>query len=276
MASQWLVDGIATRQLPADDRGLAYGDGVFRTLRIARGAPEAWAAHIERLVHDCQRLMLPAPDEVALADDARRLIAVHQAPASDAVLKIMITRGSGGRGYAPLRQPQARRIVSLHELPARATQANEPLTLDQSSIRLARQPVTAGVKHLNRLEQVLARAECDRLGVADTVLFDTQGWLISTTMRNLLLRDDQGCWYTPRLDQAGIIGATRQRLLAGLKATGHQTKEIEMRLSDLTHFNAAIACNSVAGVSGLARIGDTVFTDSEAAAANVRDLLELF
>ena len=270
MVEHCLVDGRAARTVPADDRGLAYGDGVFRTLRVAAGVPVAWSAHMARLAHDCDRLHLAMPEPDRLIADAAQLFAGQ----THGILKIMVTRGSAGRGYAPDTASPPRRIVSAHPLPAHARGPGVPLRLARCGVTLAVQPQLAGVKHLNRLEQVLARAECDRQGVADSLMCDAAGFVVSTTMRNLLFRDGDGRWYTPRLTRAGIIGATRERLRAGLAQAGVTLIDTDITPATLGAFEAAIACNSVGGAVAVTHIDGYVFAASEAAAEDCRALLE--
>lgn len=270
MGSRWLVDGQPTDFCPVDDRGLAYGDGVFRTLRIVDGRPEAWHVHMARLADDCSRLGLSQPDAQELWRQARALIDGRR----DGVLKIMLTRGSGGRGYAPDQVSTLRRILSIHDLPAHAQGEPAALALDWSPVALARQPLLAGIKHLNRLEQVLARDDCRRRGAADAAMHDSAGWLTSTTMRNLLLRATDGRWWTPRLDQAGVAGVTRQRLMSALAETGHAVTECAIAADSLGSFDTVIACNSVGGVVPVTRIEQAIFTHSKQAADDCRVLLK--
>lgn len=270
MGSRWLVDGEPAAACPSDDRGLAYGDGVFRTLRVAHGRPQAWTAHMTRLADDAHRLGLARPNARQLWHDAQQLIAERP----DGVLKIILTRGSGGRGYAPAEAATLRRIVSIHDLPAHALGQAPLLELEWSPVALARQPLLAGVKHLNRLEQVLARDDCRRRGTADAAMCDSAGWLISTTMRNLLLRDASGRWWTPALDQAGVAGVTRQRLMSALASSAGEVRQCAIAADSLDVFDAVVACNSVAGISPVRRIGHSTFAGSEQAAGTCRALLE--
>jgi 4-amino-4-deoxychorismate lyase len=147
-----LLNGIPQTHIEISDRGLQYGDGLFETISVYNGKAIFLAQHIDRLTASCQRLLIPAPDLDTLHAEIKQLCqGVEQA-----VLKIIITRGSGGRGY---RQPdtiQASRILSLHPFP------NYPDSYQQQGItarfcdtRLGLNPTLAGMKHLNRLEQVL-------------------------------------------------------------------------------------------------------------------------
>lgn len=268
MGDACLVDGTSGATLPTDDRGLAYGDGVFRTLRVESGAVIAWQSHMGRLAHDCDALELDRPDPHKLQTDAARLFA----DGGSGVLKVVITRGSGGRGYTPPDRG-SRRIVSRHALPAHAGDTPTPLELERADLVLGEQPRLAGVKHLNRLEQVISRAECERRGLADAYLCTADGSIVATTMRNLLFRDDSGHWLTPRLSRAGVAGATRARLMRALQAAGTPVIEAEVDIGAVAHMRAIIACNSVGGVAAVTRVGDRRPRDSASAAADCRRLI---
>lgn len=268
MANSVLIDGAAINSLPADDRGLAYGDGVFRTVRIENGRAIGWGAHLERLAHDCQALGLDMPEARLLERDRSNLFA-HDATG---VLKIIVTRGSGGRGYTPPASG-SRRIVSAHALPGDARGTPAALALSRSLITLACQPRLAGIKHLNRLEQVLARADCEHRGQADAWMADSEGFVIATTMRNLFFVDAHGRWSTPAITRAGIIGATRQRLIAALSAAGIPVAEVDLPAAQLDTVTGALACNSVGGVAAVAEIDGRRLVDSEMTSETARRLL---
>lgn len=262
MADATLIDGRPARELPTDDRGLAYGDGIFRTLRLEAGHVVAWPFHHARVVHDCAALGVEAPSRQALEADMQTL----SPDGVSGVLKIIITRGRGGRGYMPPRYPSPRRIVSLHTgLPA----APEALALPLCPIALATPAVLAGVKHLNRLEQVLARRYCDQHDVADTAMCDSAGHVVCTTMRNLIFVDGAQRWWTPDLTRAGVIGATRERLRSAVP----DLAEDEIDTTRLADFRAAIACNSVGGAVAVTRIGHHRFPDSQDLARHANALL---
>ncbi|MGN8199116.1 aminodeoxychorismate lyase [Salinisphaera sp. RV14] len=263
MADRMLINGRPATALPADDRGLAYGDGIFRTMRVESGIALAWRFHYARLAHDCAALGLETPERERLEADIRALAG----DGASGIVKIVITRGSGGRGYAPPGQPVPRRIVSLHcGQPAGIPDA---LALPICPIVLATPAVLAGVKHLNRLEQVLARRDCERRNLADAAMCDSAGRIVCTTMRNLLFVDGTGDWWTPRLDHAGVIGATRERLRAALPALA----ECEITCARLGDFVGAVACNSVSGALAVPCIGEHRFAESRALADRANALL---
>lgn len=261
------IDGVDTDNVPADDRGLAYADGVFRTLVVSHGDPVAWAAQYQKLAADCAALAIKAPDASDLHADIQALFE----GSADGVARITVTRFGTGRGYAPPLDASSRRIVSASPMPDHTT--DETLALAWSSIALAEQPALAGIKHLARLEQVLARAACRRDGIDDAVMCDTSGRIISTTMRNLLFLQADGRWSTPRLDRAGIAGVTRGRLMDALQVNGTPVAESTIEPAGLDAYVGAIASNSVGGVIAVERIGSVRYTHSQVMAERANALL---
>ncbi len=260
------IDGVATDHVPADDRGLAYADGVFRTLVVDDGAPVAWAAQYQKLAADCAALSIPVPDACALRADISALF-----PGSaSGVARVTVTRTGAGRGYAPPVDAGSRRIVTASPMPENIP---DTLALAWSSVALAEQPALAGIKHLARLEQVLARAECRRDGADDATMCDTSGRVVSTTMRNLFFLQADGRWVTPRLDRAGIAGATRARLMDALQADGTPVTEVSIEPAGLDAYVGAIASNSVSGVTAVERIGGVRYTQSRVMAERAGALL---
>ena len=232
--------------VPVHDRGLAYGDGLFETMRAHRGAVPWWDAHWARLAHGAARLRLPLPDAALVRNEAGRLL-----DGGDGVLKLVVTRGAGGRGYAPLAAGVPTWILGRHPVPVPAPGAG--LALRWCETRLALQPALAGIKHCNRLEQVLARAEwpspADPGGDADEGLMrSTDGDVVCATAANLFVLRD-GRWTTPRLDRCGVAGVCRAWLL-------HATAAIEARLAvhEVESAEALILCNAVRGILPVARL----------------------
>lgn len=204
------VDGAACDQVPADDRGLAYGDGLFETLWVEAGRPRLWPLHLARLGEGCRRLAIPLPQEAVLLDDIRGCSAGF----ARATVRLSLTRGSGPRGYAPPAVVRPRRLVSA--APASQLQAvdgrMQGLRLHRCETRWAIQPRLAGIKHLNRLEQVLARAEWTDPQIGEGLMLDMEGRVVSATAANLFACID-GRWVTPDLSRCGVAGVARRWLL---------------------------------------------------------------
>ena len=240
------VDAVA-----ADDRGLAYGDGVFETIRVHRGGMPWWDAHWARLLRGSERLGLALPDQHQVREQARLMFG----DGADGVLKLIVTRGGGARGYAPSASAQPHWLLSRHPLPARSDGPahGDGLHLHGCSTRMATQPVLAGIKHCNRLEQVLARAECVAAGKDEGLLCDAEGWVVAATSANVFVLH-AGQWTTPLLDQCGVAGTCRAQLLAPLHA-----HEGRLRPADVEAADAVFLCNAVRGILPVASLGARVW-----------------
>ncbi len=207
-----LINGSPEASVSPLDRGLAFGDGVFRTIRMEGGRPLWWRDHLVKLESDCRCLGLAAPEPGVWQQD----IAWLSARRPDAVLKLMVTRGPGPRGYCPPNNPSLTRIVAASALPAFPDPLAETgMRLRVCDLRLGHQPRLAGVKHLNRLENVLARMEWDDPAIDEGLLLDTDGLAISGVMSNLFIRHG-GVWRTPAIDRCGVAGVSRGRLIERL------------------------------------------------------------
>lgn len=240
MSGRVLVDGRDDACVSAFDRGLLYGDGLFETIRFTRGEAPLWLRHMQRLGEGCARLGMPLPETRQLADEARYVLA----GVGDAVIRITLTRGEGERGYSPPVNPRMTRIVAAHPAPAiPADWYRQGIRVRSCGLRLAPQPRLAGLKHLNRLEQVLARAEWADADVVEGLLFDRDGHLISATAANVFgVRD--GILVTPALDECGVAGVLRAELLDAFQQARVRpvTQEEAMQMDEM------FVCSSVRGV----------------------------
>jgi 4-amino-4-deoxychorismate lyase len=240
--------------LPGDDRGLAYGDGLFETLRVHRGDVPWWRSHWSRLRLGAERLGIPFPDEARVRDQAAALFADK----GDGVLKVLLTRGAGARGYAPPEDPVPTWIVSRHAVPATPARA---LRLHVCETRLAPQPALAGIKHCNRLEQVLARAEAEHVGADEGLVRDVAGNVVGATAANLFAFIE-GRWATPAIVDCGIAGVCRANLLPALDAA-----ERTLPLAEVEAADAVFLCNAVRGILPVARLGAREWPPHPAVAA---------
>ncbi|WP_369335787.1 aminodeoxychorismate lyase [Halomonas sp. ND22Bw] len=238
------AERLTPEGVPFDDRGLAYGDGLFETVLVRDGEPLLWAEHLGRLARGAETLGIPLPDRAALDALPAR------AGEGLAVLKLMLTRGSGGRGYLAPAEPEPRlRWQAVPFAPARA-RWRDGVRVRHCRLRLGIQPALAGLKHLNRLENVLARAEWSDPEIAEGLLGDAEGRLVEATCMNLFWWQDDA-WYTPRLDRCGVAGTLRQALLAdGVIHEGDTTPEA------LATAEAVCLANSVQGLWPVTRLDD--------------------
>jgi len=208
------INGVADAALSALDRGVQYGDGLFETIAVAAGRPLLWSEHWARLAQGCARLGIPLPDEAGVR---RELEAA--ATGTTAVAKLILTRGIGERGYRPPAAPRPQRIVTLTPWPEDlAERRRRGARVRWCGLRLGRSPALAGIKHLNRLEQVLARAEW-RDEFDEGLLCDTDGAVIEATAANVFIFAG-GTLYTPDVSRAGVAGVMRAQVLLAAQALG--------------------------------------------------------
>lgn len=235
--------------LAADDRGTAYGDGLFETLRVHCGQLPWWEAHWARLTRGAERLRLSLPDQALVRHEANALLE----GIDTGVLKLIVTRGSGGRGYALPDTTEPAWILSTHPLPA-APRARG-WVLRWCDTRLSIQPALAGLKHCNRLEQVLARAEWEDAAASDRdadegLMLDMENNAVCATAGNLFALIDRH-WFTPRLDRCGVAGVCRAWLLPELQA-----EEARLSRRQIESAEAIFLCNAVRGILPVARLGE--------------------
>ena len=238
------VNGVLSDTLPATDRGLLYGDGVWETIAIVNGQPQRLPWHLERLQQGLQALVIPVPDMLQWVTE---ILQVCQGR-DNAVLKLIVTRGQGMRGYNPHACQQPTRIVQIsarHTYPAAYTQQGIRLALCE--MRLAQQPRLAGFKHLNRLEQVLARAEFDS-DYQEGLVRDTADNVIEGTMSNVFLIQADGSVDTPALTQCGIAGITRRVVLQALHEWEIPYRVGTLSLTDIHTCTALFMTNSLIGI----------------------------
>jgi 4-amino-4-deoxychorismate lyase len=245
-----LVNGRFGDRVSAADRGLSYGDGLFETLAVRDGRACYWDRHMARLRQGCERLGMAPVDPGLLAEEAAQLCD----GSARAVLRIIVTRGCGGRGYRPPRQAVATRILQRHAPPAYPpANALTGIEARVCSLRLGRNPRLAGIKHLNRLEQVLARAEWNDDNIAEGLMLDPDGNLVEGTMSNVFLVRD-ATLVTPELSQCGVAGVVRGRLLELAAAAGINTAVRQVPLTELEHATEVFVCNSLIGIWPVTRL----------------------
>lgn len=245
-----LVNGRLTNLVSAGDRGLLYGDGVFRTLRVTAGRALWWPEQYAKLASDAARLAMLCPPCVDWEADIAACL--NAAGYQDGVLRLTLTRGEGRRGYALPNIPTPMRLVQFSPLPADLDSAALG-KVHRCRLRLALQPALAGVKHLNRLEQVLARAEWSDPAIAEGLVCDAEDRLMSGVSSNLFLMRG-GVLLTPRLDYCGVAGVARDRLIARAPALGHPVTVTDLSFADLDAAEAVFLCNSVRGLRWVAEM----------------------
>jgi len=243
MTVSTLINGRFQAEVPATDRGLLFGDGLFETMGFRKGTCPLWDRHMRRLLRGCQMLGISAPDLEQLDQECQRLAK----PPDRVVIRITLTRGSGGRGYWPEEGDSPTRIVQSRGWPEGQARAQEyGLRGITSSLRINPQPALAGLKHCNRIEQVLAARECLRRGAEEALVFDQNDRLAEAISSNLLLRHGNA-WITP-VSPAAVAGVGLEWLLSEPPVPIH-ARAVER--AELDQVDSILVINSIGGIRPL-------------------------
>ena len=240
-----LINGKEQSHISVSDRGLMYGHSVFETVRIHQRKPLLWPQHLSRLQLGCERLSLPL-DIDALTKDVKTVCNNHSA--ENFVLRVSQTMGSGGRGYLSPKSATGSRIVSAHELPEYPKHRYlDGVTLGLCDLRLSRQPELAGIKHANRLEQIIARSQWHP-SWHEALLLDYEDQVIEATQSNVFLVQD-GALKTPRLEHCGVAGVMREFIIRSIcGALNLSIEEAPLGVANVAAADEVFVSNSLIGL----------------------------
>lgn len=264
-----LYNGKFSESVSLEDRALQFGDGLFETMRVEKGAISLLERHLDRLLLGCERLKIDMT-RARLERELEYYDSLVTWPEL-AALKLIVSRGCTSRGYASPENTHPSLIIKAqaYELP-RALLAEDGIRLHLCQTRLSRNPMLAGMKHLNRLEQVLARHEWEDPSIVEGLVRDTEGYVIEGVSANLFAWLD-GRWCTPTLDLAGVKGVMRQELIESvMPALGMAVEESRLSLRDIDRAQELFVCNSMIGVVGVKACGEM----SWAVGSQTRALIE--
>ena len=270
----YLINGSFDHVISPFDRGFAYGDGVFRTMKMVGGLPDSWPLHYQKLVADCAAINIVCPSPELLMSDLQQLFSPIDLPQDQlAIAKIIITRGEGNRGYTPPAITAPMRVVTKSAMPQYSEiRFSEGVNLTVCETRLASQAKLAGIKHLNRLENVLARMEWTDAhmtnGIADGIMLDSAGNVIECTSANIFARFGDTLT-TPSLLQCGVAGITRQRIIDLAYTLSLKVKVEVIDFPTLLSADEVIICNSLYNAWQVKTIQDKTIKTG-ALAANIR------
>ena len=254
-----LINGEFKAHIEVSDRGFQYGDGLFETIAVAKGQPIFFNQHLKRLSKGCSRLHIPFPGSELLTTEAKKLCAHTEA----AVLKIILTRGTGGRGYRQPDEIKTTRVLSLHPFPDYPDNYKEQgIVARFCDTPLGLNPRLAGIKHLNRLEQIMARSEWNNPAIQEGIMLDINGHVIEGTMTNLFyLKNKQ--LYTSSIEASGVAGIMRGLIISVAAKLGLTTIEHNFTQDELLSANEVFVCNSIIGIWPVKQIGKVHFTVGE-------------
>ena len=270
----YIINGSFDHVISPFDRGFAYGDGLFRTMKMVDGLPESWPLHYQKLVADCAVINIVCPSAELLMSDLHQLFSpIGLSDGEPAIAKIIITRGEGNRGYTPPAITAPMRVVTKSAMPQYPDiRFSEGISLMVCETRLALQTKLAGIKHLNRLENVLARMEWTDAhmtnSIADGIMLDSAGNVIECTSANIFARFGD-ILITPSLHQCGVAGITRQRIIDLAYTLSLKARVEVIDLPTLLSADEVIICNSLYGAWQVKTIQDKIIKTG-VLAANTR------
>jgi 4-amino-4-deoxychorismate lyase len=260
------INGRNRTTIDYRDRGLQYGDGIFETMRVRRHGIRLLELHLDRLYRGCRRLKITVPERRELQAELERMAACR----ANGILKLMVTRGSGPRGYRPTGRERATRIAILQPLPSViSADAAKAVRLRLCATHLSTNPSLAGLKTLNRIDAVLARTEWSDAGIWEGLMRDVDGNYVCGTMSNVFLRRGT-VLMTPLLDRCGVAGVMRRWILDRAATLSLHTMERRIRWADLKSAEEVFMSNAVAGVRSVrtidgARLGKLKYICSDTA-----------
>lgn len=254
-----LINGQQSDQVETSDRALQFGDGCFTTALIVDGNVMRLADHLQRLREGCERLGIAFSHWQALTEEMSTVAQEW----SRGVLKVILSRGSGGRGYAISGCDSPLRIVSASAYPSHYDQWRvSGIRLHSCPLRLGINPALAGIKHLNRLEQVMIRRFIDECGADEALVLDHQQRVVECCTANIFWRKGEE-WLTPRVDEAGVDGTMRRYLIRLLSEWGYPCHQVFAGPQEVLAADEVFICNALMPVIPVIGIDDIRFPVGE-------------
>lgn len=254
----FLLNGQSADSIDLLDRGLHYGDGLFETIAVINEQPLCLDKHLQRLLSGCTRLKFDFNDAEILKSEITSICK----NADQAVLKITLTTGIGGRGYKrSSSELKPTRLLAIHPWPEYPDNySTQGIQAYPCSNRLGHNPGLAGIKHLNRLEQVLARNEWDDANTMEGLMLDIDDNVIAGTMSNLFLVYPDKKLITSDLSLCGIEGIVRQYILDNCAEFDYTSDVKKLSLDDVYSASEMFFCNSVAGIMPVRQLAKHKFS----------------
>ena len=264
------VNGKISKTIDVRDRSVQYGDGVFETIAVKEKSLKFWKEHYQRLNKGCKVLKIKCPPEVFLKKEINKFL--RKTKKEKLVLKIIISRGVGGRGYNPPRNTKPTRILGIYDWP------NYPLKnftkgiqMNICKTRISDQPTLSEIKHLNKLEQIIARLEWQSKAISESIMLDSNNNVIEGTMSNFF-GVKENVFYTSTIKFAGIEGIMREVILKLLKKNKKKYIIKKITLKEFLKFDEIFMCNSIFGIWPVIKISKKKFSFGK----KTKEIIDLF
>ncbi len=252
-----LINGMQENLIDVRDRGFQYGDGLFETIAYKNNKLQFWQEHMQRLQQGCERLSLNHIDESVWLADIKKLQIT-----GDAVVKLSLSRGISGRGYAYENDHNVTRVTAVSAFPDYPETNLQGVTAIICETPVSINPVLAGIKHLNRLDNVLARNEWKTADIAEGFMFDSAGHIIEGTMSNVfcVLGNEL---YTPLLELCGVEGVMRQQVIKMANELNITVNIVDISKQNFLQMDALFITNSLIGIWPVKTLDDIQFQPCE-------------
>lgn len=251
-----LINGKLNENLLVQDRGFMYGDGIFRTIHVLDGKPKFWNTQYKKLQSDCNAISINCPSSATLLDELK----IASQGQHSCAIKIIVTRGEGSRGYKIDASTLPTHIIISNPMPTYPIEWYEfGAKIRICSLRLAWQEKLAGIKHLNRLECVLARMEWNDASILEGLLLDIDNNVVEGTMSNIFIVKN-GTLSTPDLSRCGVAGVYRELILEIAKKKQINCNIRQISLADLLESDEVFLCNSLLGICPVKEMPDKTWT----------------
>ena len=264
------VNGKISKTIDVRDRSVQYGDGVFETIAVKEKSLKFWKEHYQRLNKGCKVLQIKCPPEIFLKKEINKFL--RKTKKEKLVLKIIISRGVGGRGYNPPRNTKPTRILGIYDWP------NYPLKnftkgiqMNICKTRISDQPTLSEIKHLNKLEQIIARLEWQSKAISESIMLDSNDNVIEGTMSNFF-GVKENVFYTSTIKFAGIEGIMRGVILKLLKKNKKKYIIKKITLKEFLKFDEIFMCNSIFGIWPVIKISKKNFSFGK----KTKEIIDLF
>lgn len=253
-----LVNGETDNSISAFDRGLNYGDGLFETMVVVENRIRFFSDHLERLQKGCEKLALNMPAHNTIESDLNKLCAAQKE--STFIFKILLTRGSSGRGYLPSKEVATTRVSSSHSFPAELSELQrDGLKVHLCDTRLSLNAALAGIKHTNRLEQVMASLERVDTKYDEGLVLSLDDYVVEGTKSNIFWQSG-GEFYTPSIEHCGVAGVTRAKVIEILENANHTVNIGEYRLTDVASADLVFMTNSTMLIAQVRQLGKSTWS----------------
>jgi 4-amino-4-deoxychorismate lyase len=254
-----MTNPLNSNQLNAEqlqyDRGLHYGDGLFETIAVKSGVAELLDEHISRLEKSCERLNFSKIDFQKLKIEVEQ----QSKSFSKSVIKIIITRGSGGRGYSIPKEVKYTYLILHYPWPEyNPDKWIKGIAIMKCDLVLANQPVLAGMKHLNRLENVLARIELNNTEFEEGLLCDSNNNVIEATSSNIFIVYNNKI-ITPKLDKCGVSGIMRDKVIKYSAENGNPVNIQDIPYTLLFEADEIFLTNSIIGIWPVRKVNEKIY-----------------